>query len=81
MFVLLADPTFKLQASPRLHPTCSLLSTQSTQHVLLALSTTLMPPGLSLLFPPHGTPPPSSGLNLSMTLPTKLGNISSSCKK
>ncbi|OAX35545.1 hypothetical protein K503DRAFT_773369, partial [Rhizopogon vinicolor AM-OR11-026] len=57
--------------SLRLHPTCSLLSTQSTQHALLALSTALAPPGLSLLFPPHSTPPLSSSLSLSMTLPAR----------
>ncbi|OAX34732.1 hypothetical protein K503DRAFT_774245 [Rhizopogon vinicolor AM-OR11-026] len=61
MFVLPTDPAFKLQASPRLHPTCSLLSTQSIQHALLALSTTLAPLGLSLL----------SSLNLSTTPPAR----------
>ncbi|OAX34454.1 hypothetical protein K503DRAFT_774513, partial [Rhizopogon vinicolor AM-OR11-026] len=53
--------------SPRLHPTYS-LSIQSTQHPLLTLSTTLAPPGLSPLSPPHNAPhPPSSSLNLPMT--------------
>ncbi|OAX41590.1 hypothetical protein K503DRAFT_767526 [Rhizopogon vinicolor AM-OR11-026] len=76
MFVLPTNPAFKLQTSPRLHPTCSLLSTQSTQHALLALSTTLALPGLSLLFPPHSTlPPPSTSLHLSTTPPASHESI------
>jgi hypothetical protein len=47
-------------SSSNLRRGCTLLPaayypTQSTQHALLALSTSLAPPGLSLPFPPHST--------------------------
>ncbi|OAX37317.1 hypothetical protein K503DRAFT_771617 [Rhizopogon vinicolor AM-OR11-026] len=52
----------------------------------LALSTTLVPPGLSLPFPPHSTSSefqsqPLSSCVLTTALIFPSGNISSSCEK